>query len=89
MKYEIDSTSHFRSRYNKLDHRLKRCIDNAVEVLKEYPTEYQQKITFLSKRKDGGLYRFRMPGCYLHYIIPEETLGKMYAVTLVDIKVLR
>jgi mRNA-degrading endonuclease RelE of RelBE toxin-antitoxin system len=89
MRYEIELTSYFRSRYNKLDHRFKRCIDNAVEILKDYPTDYQQRITFISKRKEGGLYRFRMPGCYLYYIIPEQAAEKTgLSITLTEVKVL-
>ena len=86
--YEIQKTTNFRFQYNKLPLRFKRMVDEAAEVLKEYPTDFQNKITHIGNRKDGGLYRFRLPGCYLLYVVPEHEEGATATITLTTIKAL-
>jgi mRNA-degrading endonuclease RelE of RelBE toxin-antitoxin system len=85
MYYELEKTSNFRSRFDQLEFRLKRTVQEAQEVLKESPQEYQNHITFLSKRKDTLLYRFRVPGAYILYTVHE----KEPLVTLTSIQVFR
>ena len=68
--YEIQKTTNYRFQYTKLNLRFKRFVDEAIDILKENPTEYQNKITHIGNKKDGGLYRFRIPGCYLLYVVP-------------------
>lgn len=69
---EIQKTTNYRFQYHKLNMRFRRFVDEAIEVIKEYPTEYQNKITHIGNRREGGLYRYRMPGCYLLYVVPEH-----------------
>ncbi len=86
--HEIHRTTNFRFQYNKLNLRFKRMVDEAADVLKEYPTEFQSKITYLGSRKEGGLYRFRLPGCYLLYVVPEHEDGASTVITLTTVKLL-
>lgn len=86
--YEIQKTTNFRFQYNKLALRFKRMVDEASEILKEYPTDYQNKITHIGNRKDGGLYRFRLPGCYLLYVVPEHDEDATPNVILTTVKML-
>jgi hypothetical protein len=74
--------------YHKLKLRFRRLVDSAVDILKENPTEYQNRITHIGNRKEGGLYRFRMPGCYLLYVIPESDPDTPVKVILTGIKVM-
>ncbi|MEM0950678.1 MAG: hypothetical protein AAGI66_00870 [Cyanobacteria bacterium P01_H01_bin.74] len=89
MAYETSTTSAFRNQYNKVDRRLRRIVDDAVEIIKEFPTDYQHKITYISKRKEGGLYRFRVPGCHIFYILPEKETEKPNTIILTAVKPLR
>jgi hypothetical protein len=84
--HEIQKTTNFRFQYNKLNLRFKRMIDEAAEVLKENPTDFQNRITHIGNRKDGGLYRFRLPGCYLLYVVPEHEVGTFTVITLTNVK---
>ena len=86
--HEIQRTTNFRFQYNKLNLRFKRMVDDAAEVLKEYPTDFQNKITHIGNRKDGGLYRFRLPGCYLLYVVPIHEEGAATVITLTNVKTL-
>ena len=85
MRYEIKKTNNYRYQYNKLALKHRRFIDEAVEILKETPDEFQGKITALARKKDGRLYRFRVPGIHVLYIMHEEEP----IVTMTQIKVLR
>lgn len=87
--HEIQRTTNYRFQYNKLDLRLKRFIEEALEILKESPTEHQGRITHIANRKEGGLYRYRMPGCYLLYIVPEHVPGEPVTITLTNVIRLR
>jgi len=87
MLYEIQKTSSFTYQYNKLELRFKRNVDTAIDIVKEYPTDYKNMITHLGNRRDGGLYRIRMPGCYIFYIVPEHNMEEEAVVlTMVNIK---
>lgn len=86
--YDIQKTAGYRTQYNRLDLRYRRFVDEAVEVIKQYPTDYQNRITRISSRKEGGLYRFRMPGCYLLYLVPERTGEAETTITLMQIKLM-
>jgi hypothetical protein len=48
--------------------------------------EFQGKITHLANKKEGGLYRFRIPGCYLLYIVPAHEPGEGAIITLTAVK---
>lgn len=87
--YEIQKTNNFRFQYNKLNLRYKRWVDEAIELIRQTPTELQGKIMHIANRKEGGLYRFRMPGCYLLYIVPEHEPGEESAIICTSIKLLR
>jgi len=69
--FEIEKTTNYRFQYNRLELRFKRFVDEAIEIIKEFPTDYQGKITHLANKKDGRMYRYRLPGCYLIYVLPE------------------
>jgi len=84
--HEIQKTSTFQRVYQQLPLRFRRMIDEAVEVLKETPEQYQSKITKISKHKDGLMYRFRMPGCYIMYVVPPYREGESAIITLLDVK---
>lgn len=86
--HEIEKTTNFRYQYNKLNLRFKRFVDEAIEIIKEYPTDYQGKIKHLSNKKDGRLYRFRIPGCYILYIVPEAEPDAPSAIILTSVKLL-
>lgn len=85
---EILKTSNYQFQYHKLKLRFRRLVDSAVDILKESPTEYQNSITHIGSRKEGGLYRFRMPGCYLLYVISEGEPNTPVKVILSGIKVM-
>jgi hypothetical protein len=85
---EIQKTTNYQFQYYKLNLRFRRLVDAAVEILKESPTEYQNRITHIGNKKEGGLYRFRMPGCYLLYVLPERTPDAPLKVVLTGIKVM-
>ncbi len=85
---EVQKTTNYRFQYHKLNLRFRRFVDEAVEIIKEYPTEYQNKITHIGNRKEGGLYRFRMPGCYLLYVVPEHEEGEAGSIILTTIKLM-
>ncbi len=87
--YEISKTTNFRFQYNKLNLRYKRNIEDAIEYIKESPTEGQGKITQIANKKEGGLYRYRLPGCYIFYILPEHEEGEATIITMTAIKLLR
>lgn len=63
-------------------------VDGAIEVIKESPTSYQNRITHIGNKKEGGLYRFRMPGCYILYVVALHDDGDPASITLTNIKVL-
>lgn len=84
--HEIQKTTSYSREYQKLGLRFRRLLDEAVEVLKEYPIDYQSKITKISNHKDGVMYRFRMPGCYLMYVVPPFKEGEAVTITLLSIK---
>lgn len=84
MQFEIERTNNFRFQYNKLTLRMKRFIDEAVEVIKESPTAFQGKITALAKKKEGRLYRYRVPGAHILYVVNDENP----IVTLTNVKTL-
>lgn len=84
--HEIQKTSTYSREYQKLALRFRRMIDEAVDVIKEYPIEYQSKITKISNHKDGVMFRFRIPGCYLMYVVPPFDEGEAVVITLLDIK---
>lgn len=85
---EIQKTSNYMFQYHKLNVRFRRLVDSAVDILKESPKEYQNRITQIGTKKEGGLYRFRMPGCYLLYVIPEGEPNTPVKVILSGIKVM-
>jgi hypothetical protein len=87
--HEIQKTTNYRFQYNKLQLRFKRFVEEAIEIIKENPTEFQGRITHISNRKEGRLYRFRMPGCYLLYIVPEHEPGDNTIITLMNVIMLR
>lgn len=74
--HEIQKTTNFQFQYHKLNLRFRRLVDGALDVLKESPTDYQNRITHIGNRREGGLYRFRMPGCYLLYVVPENVAAE-------------
>ena len=84
--HEIQKTTNFRFQYNKLSLKFKRFVEEAVEIIKETPTEFQGKIVHLSNKKDGSLYRFRLPGCYLLYVVPFHEQGSFTIITLTSVK---
>lgn len=86
--HEIQKTTNYRFQYNKLNLRFKRFVDEAIEIIKEYPQEYQGKITHISNRKEGGLFRFRIPGCYLLYVVPEHEPEAPTTIMLMGVKML-
>ncbi|WP_373531700.1 hypothetical protein [Vampirovibrio sp.] len=88
MQNEIQKTSNYQFQYHKLNLRFRRLVDVAVDVLKENPTEYQNKITHIGNKREGGLYRFRMPGCYLLYVIPEHEVDTPASIILTAIKLM-
>lgn len=85
MRYEIQRTNNFRFQYNKLPLKMKRFVEEAIEVLKESPEDCHGKITPLSRKKDGRLFRFRVPGAHILYILHSEDP----LVTMTQIKLLR
>ena len=85
----IDKSSNFKYKYSKLNLRLRRLADEAIDIIREHPTDFQNKITHISNRKEGGLYRFRQPGCYLIYVVPEpEVEDEAVTIIMMDIKAL-
>jgi mRNA-degrading endonuclease RelE of RelBE toxin-antitoxin system len=86
--HEIQKTSTYSREYQKLALRYRRMVDEAVDVLKETPTDHQTKITRISNHKDGLMYRYRMPGFYLMYVVPPFEEGEYAVITLLDIKML-
>jgi hypothetical protein len=84
--HEIQRTSTFTRQYQQLALRFRRMVDEAMDIVKEYPVEYQSKITKISNHKDGVMYRFRMPGCYMMYVVPPFEEGESVIITLLDIK---
>ena len=84
--HELQKTSTFSREYQKLTLRFRRMVDDALDVLKESPTEHQSKITQISKHKDGLIYRFRLPGFYIMYVVPPFKEGQSCTITLMDIK---
>jgi len=86
--YEIQKTTNYRFQYTKLNLRFKRFVDEAIEVIKENPTDYQNRITHIGNKKDGGLYRFRIPGCYLMYVVPFHQEGEAQSIILLSVKLM-
>lgn len=86
--HEIQKTTNYRFQYNKLNLRFKRFVDEAIEIIKEYPTEFQGKITHIANRKEGGMYRFRVPGCYITYVVAEHEPGEASIINLTGVKML-
>ncbi|MCE3235221.1 MAG: hypothetical protein K0Q50_1401 [Vampirovibrio sp.] len=86
--YEIQKTTNYRFQYTKLNLRFKRFVDEAIEVLKENPTDYQNRITHIGNKKDGGLYRFRIPGCYLMYVVPFHQENEAQSIILLSVKMM-
>jgi mRNA-degrading endonuclease RelE of RelBE toxin-antitoxin system len=83
--FELEKTPNYRFQYNKLSLKLQRMVNDALEIIKETPTEFQGKIMHLAKRKDFlNLYRFRIPGAYIHYLVHEDEP----IVTLTSIKIM-
>ncbi len=72
MHYEIEKTNNFRFQFNKLTLRMKRFVEEAIEVIKESPTEFQGKITAIANKKEGRLYRYRVPGAHILYIVKQD-----------------
>lgn len=70
--YTIEKTNNYRYQYNKLPLRLKRFVDEVEDIIKDNPFEMQGKIKPLSKKKDGRLFRFRVPGAHVLYIVHSE-----------------
>ncbi|WP_303674263.1 hypothetical protein [Vampirovibrio chlorellavorus] len=87
--HNVDKSSNFKYKYSKLPLRLRRLTDEAVEIIREHPTDFKNRITHISNRKEGALYRFRQPGCYLIYIVPEpEVEGEAVTIIMMDLKAL-
>lgn len=86
--YEIQKTTNYRFQYTKLNLRFKRFVDEAIEVIKENPTDYQNRITHIGNKKDGGLYRFRIPGCYLMYVVPFHQENEAPSIILLSVKLM-
>lgn len=84
--HEIQRTSNFRAQYQKLELRFRRFVDEAMDVIKEFPIDYQNKITHLGNKKDGGLYRFRIPGYYIIYVVPIHDPGSLTIVTMTNLQ---
>jgi hypothetical protein len=88
LPYEITKTTNYRFQFNKLTLRFKRFVEEALEMIKETPTSLQGKITHLANSKEGALYRFRLPGCYIIYVVPPHEPGESVTITLTGIKML-
>ena len=73
-EFEVDKTTNFRFQYNKLSLKYKRFVDEAIKIIKESPTDFQGKITHLAAKKTHHLYRFRLPGAYILYLVPKQGL---------------
>jgi mRNA-degrading endonuclease RelE of RelBE toxin-antitoxin system len=80
--YTIEKTNNFRFQYNKLPLRMKRFVDEAESLIQENPFDFQGKIKALAKKKDGRLFRFRMPGVHLVYIVHDNEL----VITMTQVK---
>ena len=88
MPYELAKTTNYRYQFNKLNLRFKRFVEEALEVIKETPTALQGKITHIANNKDGSLYRFRLPGCYIMYVVPAHEPGESVTITITGVKML-
>ena len=82
MLYELERTTNYRFQYNKLNLRMRRFVDEAIEIIKESPTDFHGKISHMANRKTHNMYRFRVPGAYIIYLVPVEGT----VVTLTNIK---
>jgi hypothetical protein len=85
---EVNKTTNFKFQYHKLNLRFRRLVDAAIEIIKESPTDYQNRITHIGNKKEGGLYRFRMPGCYILYVVGHHEDGDAMSVILTTIKLM-
>jgi hypothetical protein len=88
LAYELTKTTNYRFQFNKLNLRFKRFVEEALEIIKETPTEFPGKITRIANQKDGTLYRFRLPGCYILYVVPIHEPGELVMITLTAVKML-
>ena len=83
MPYEFQKSPNYRFQYNKLNTRMQRFVDEALGIIQETPREFQGKITFLSHKKEFDLYRFRIPGAYLLYLVPQDAMNPQIILTSV------
>lgn len=84
MLYELERTPNYRFQYGRLNLKLKRFIDEALEIVKQNPKEYQGRISYMSSLKNKNFYRIRIPGAYIHYWLDDE----MPIITLTQIRIL-
>lgn len=89
--YDVEKTTSYRLQFSKLNLRFKRFVEEAVETVKQTPTDLPGKITHIGNKKDGGLYRFRVPGCYLMYVVPFQAPdnGQASTIILTGVQMLR
>lgn len=88
-EYEVDRTTNFRFQYNKLSVKFKRFVDEAIKIIQESPMDFQGKITHLANKKTHHLYRFRLPGAYVLYLVPKPGLkDKTNTIILFAVKTL-
>lgn len=85
MTYEFEKTPNYRFQYNKLPLKMKRFVEEALDIIQASPTEFQGRIRHLSDKKDHRMFRYRIPGAYLIYLVPNE--GQV--ITLMNLKKLR
>jgi len=88
LTYELTKTTNYRFQFNKLNLRFKRFVEEALEIIKETPTVFPGKITHIANQKDGSLYRYRLPGCYIIYVVPQHEPGESATITLTAVKML-
>jgi mRNA-degrading endonuclease RelE of RelBE toxin-antitoxin system len=69
--YEIELTATYRVQLNRLTQKFHRFVLEAIDILKESPTQYQDRIMVLSKQKEKNQrFRYRLPGgIYLFYTV--------------------
>ncbi|MGE0200671.1 MAG: hypothetical protein AB7P76_06860 [Candidatus Melainabacteria bacterium] len=73
MAYNLVKTSTFMVNFRGLPKKLKRLTLEAMEVIKESPTVYQDKITRMTARKEEGTaFKFRVPGAWITYVVHDK-----------------
>lgn len=80
--YEFEKTPNYRFQYNKLPLKQKRFVEEALDIIQLTPKEFQGRIRHLSDKKEHTMWRYRIPGAYIIYLVPNE--GTI--ITLINIK---